>query len=410
MFIMNIWIINPFDPLPGEPFRPGRYTFIAKLLAHRGHSVLWWTSDFFHTSKSFRRLQETEEERSKSFSIRTIHTPKYKKNIGVARLVNHFLFGRRFFEKAKQEKEAPDIILASFPPIGAAGAAIRLARLHKSKVVIDIQDLWPEVFLNVFPKYLRSFAKSALNGLSRKADNVFRDSDALVAVSKEYLNRGLAVCDEEKPSLVLPLGVDLQLFDDALQSECHLLGISEDQAVITYIGSLGKTYDMATIVKAAEYFKDDRHVVFAIAGDGFEREHFQGVAEEKRLRNVLFLGMLTYGDVVALLRRSSVGLNAYACGATQSWTNKIFEYFAAGLPVVNSLEGDARRLIETEDVGVQYAAGDAESLVSAIQQLLKRTDLLQRMGRKARCLAEVRFDRHVCYPALESFLLNLLGK
>jgi len=48
---MLIWIVNPFDPLPGEFFKPGRYATLADILIRNGYKVTWWSSNFFHATK-----------------------------------------------------------------------------------------------------------------------------------------------------------------------------------------------------------------------------------------------------------------------------------------------------------------------------------------------------------------------
>ena len=51
---MNIWIINPFDNLPLEGFRPQRYWLMSQAFAAAGHDVTLFTTDFNHTTKKRR--------------------------------------------------------------------------------------------------------------------------------------------------------------------------------------------------------------------------------------------------------------------------------------------------------------------------------------------------------------------
>ncbi|NQS89637.1 hypothetical protein HQ584_07610, partial [Patescibacteria group bacterium] len=103
---MNIWLVNPFDPLPGESLRPGRYAFMTELLANKGHKVTWWTSNFFHTAKSFR---EEVKENKPNLKIIQLPTPKYKNNIGFKRFWNHYVYARRFGHESRHIKNPPDI-------------------------------------------------------------------------------------------------------------------------------------------------------------------------------------------------------------------------------------------------------------------------------------------------------------
>jgi hypothetical protein len=55
---MNIWVVNPFDQLPNESDVPLRYWSLCRTFAEQGHSVIWWSSDFAHLSKTKRESCE----------------------------------------------------------------------------------------------------------------------------------------------------------------------------------------------------------------------------------------------------------------------------------------------------------------------------------------------------------------
>jgi hypothetical protein len=40
----DIWLFNPYGPIPGEAWRDYRFTMIAETLAAEGHHVIWWTA------------------------------------------------------------------------------------------------------------------------------------------------------------------------------------------------------------------------------------------------------------------------------------------------------------------------------------------------------------------------------
>ena len=49
-----IWLVNPFDDIPGEGNPPLRYWSLARVLAARGHDVTWWTATWSHRRKASR--------------------------------------------------------------------------------------------------------------------------------------------------------------------------------------------------------------------------------------------------------------------------------------------------------------------------------------------------------------------
>jgi glycosyltransferase involved in cell wall biosynthesis len=178
---------------------------------------------------------------------------------------------------------------------------------------------------------------------------------------------------------------------------------------------LGHTYDIIAIVEAARLleqqtpsFQHSQELAFRIIGDGPLLEAAQELAKGYELKGITFLGRLPFDRVVAELKASAIGLNSYAAGAPQSFTNKICEYFGAGLPVVNSIPGELAELIDTNGFGRNYQAGSPESLAKAILELLN-SEKLPDISAKVLNFAETTFDRAKIYPALAQFLEGLVS-
>ena len=94
---MRVWLVNPFDPLPGDPEQEGRYGTLARMLVDSGHEVTWWTSQFSHRFKKPVDRQVIESTCSQlGLKVNFIPAPPYTKNVSLARLWNHFLLARRF--------------------------------------------------------------------------------------------------------------------------------------------------------------------------------------------------------------------------------------------------------------------------------------------------------------------------
>jgi hypothetical protein len=75
---------------------------------------------------------------------------------------------------------------------------------------------------------------------------------------------------------------------------------------------------------------------------------------------------------------------------------KAYDYFAAGLPLVNSLGRDLGGFVRSHRLGVQYEPENAESLLAALLALAKNTELRQTACTNALALASV-FDWRTQY-------------
>lgn len=394
---MQIWLVNPFDFLPGEQYRTGRYAYFAKMLSEAGHSVVWWTSAFSHFSKSYRRVSNLQSLFPYNIKVNLLQAPSYSKNISLRRLINHFLWAQSFYRLALCCKKAPDVIIVSSPPLLSGRKAIQLGRKLLAKVIIDVQDMWPEAFAVALPRKIRGVGQIFLGPLRSLANSNYRDADAIIAVSSTYFERARG----ENRGIVIPLGVELDGWPDPPKER------PQSPFRITYIGSMGRSYDLDTILMVASELMTIRDIVFTIAGEGIKKESLLKIAQQKGLANVELTGWLPYDEMIQLLQRSHIGLNPILPHSMISWPNKIFDYFAAGLPVISSVKGELESFIKNEGVGLYYEAGNVSSLKEAILALYCSSQLRQKMGVKSRQLVEERFDRRISYIKLLGLIENL---
>jgi glycosyltransferase involved in cell wall biosynthesis len=405
---MRMWLVNPYDPIPGDKLRPGRYTWLSAMMAQRGHQITWLTSNFFHATKSYRAGPHYRTELDGSLRLVMLPTPPYHANVGMRRVLNHLVYSRQLRQWALKESGVPDVILASSPPLSSARAAANLASRLRARLVVDVQDLWPESCCLIAPDQLEKLVALAAYPLKRYADATYAAANGLVAINEALLERALAArpTEERQSALVTHLGVDLEFFDEYRRGFGNIdRANSRRRVTVTYVGTVGDMYDVATVVRAAglcgSAMLDAR---FLIVGTGPRLAEMQALAERLRLDNVTFTGFVEYQRVVQLLLESDIAINAVAPGHEHAFPNKVFDYMAAALPIVNSANGELARLIDQKNIGRQYAAGHPQSLVEALVELKEQSNIRREMGRRARQLAEERFDRNRCYGDYIDFL------
>ena len=84
-----------------------------------------------------------------------------------------------------------------------------------------------------------------------------------------------------------------------------------------------------------------------------------------------------------------IAVNSITKGAAQSIINKVGDYAAAGLPVVNNQECiEYRKLVEDYQIGYNVEVSNPEELAEKIEMLYKDKSLRERLGKNNRCLAE----------------------
>lgn len=392
---LKIWLVTVGEPLPvpGETARLWRCGLIARELASRGHAVTWWSSTFDHVRKLHLPADVHECTVLGSVRLRLLHGIAYRRNVSVARLVNHYQVAREFMVKALACGERPDLIVASFPTIELADASVQLADRFGVPCVIDVRDLWPDIFVSATPVGLRGLARLALAPYFRATKRAISNATALMAVSSRYLDWGVAHAGRARREgdRVFPLGYEpVAPSPDDVACAQRLVGQqAPGQLLAVFAGSFGRTYDLSTVIEAARRLDAEgkSRWSFILCGTG-EREAAWR-EQSAGLAHVVFTGLLSAGQLAAVMALSRIGLAAYAAGAPQGIPNKLIEYTAAGLPVVGSLQGEASELMRQEDFGLTYEAGSPDSLIGALQSLERDP---ARFATMARCALAV-YDR-----------------
>ena len=173
---MRAWIVTVGEPLPTDPSgdRLHRAGMISEALTRRGHEVLWWTSTLDHTRKQLRFDQSTTVKLPSGLVLRLLHGVRYSRNISLSRIWNHRQIGARFSSEASDLPE-PDVILCSFPIIDLAERSAKFGTKRGVPVVLDVRDLWPDIFPQYLPAYSRPFARILIRPMAWKTRRAFAE-------------------------------------------------------------------------------------------------------------------------------------------------------------------------------------------------------------------------------------------
>ena len=423
---LSIWLVNPFDDLPGEGVPALRYWSLARGLAARGHDVTWWSATWSHRRKATRSVPPGLHE-AEGFRVRLVAVRPYEKNVSLARLASHRDFGATFERLADEsiasgQFERPDIIVASLPPLESAEAAIRVARRVDAVGVVDVQDLWPETFARLIPgpAFLRKpLASLLLRGMERRRQAVLAAADAVSTTTRTFADVVFPQVPADRPRHVCHVGTLVQEFP-TIGRYVDAVPLAGDQAApaatfeplqCIYAGSLGSGQDLDALVSAARSLSAaGTRTVLHVAGTGpFEASLRSAAGSLRGSCEMQVHGLLDRTGYMRLLSRCEVGLVLVKPDSLVAVPNKACDYAAASLALVNSLPGELNRLIETHAAGVSYTAGDGGSLARAITGLANDRRALLGMRHAARRLALAEFDRERIYPPFLDWLETLTG-
>lgn len=396
---MKVWIVNPYGTLPSEGWAEYRSSMLARAFARKGHDVVWWISDFVHRSKSRRSPVTQDPALPDNVQIVCLPTTAYRRNISLGRVAYEKSFGRAFAASSEQS-DRPDLVVLADPSLFFGTPVKQYAKRHGVKLIVDVIDLWPEMFHLILPRILQPLGRFIFAPLYARRARLIRESDGLVAVTGDYRDAVLRGT-EGVPSAVCYWGVESRKADATDELACWPEGWSSspDDLTVIYAGTLGEAYDLPCVIKAVELLlESDERTRFIFAGDGPFKDDISALAEKAPDR-VAFIGSVPASELLGWYARSDIGLCGYAGGSTVSMPIKVFDYLAAGLAMVGSVGGEARQLINS-GCGLPYQAGNPESLAAAIGQFSRSRASLEAAKTLSKSLSRdfdsvIQYDRFV---------------
>lgn len=314
--------------------------------------------------------------------VRTYIAP----NRGILRRIADFLSFMVMGYRAARLEPAPDVVVSTSPQFFAAVAAWWFAKCRGYRYVFELGDLWPASIAAVGAMR----PNTALRLLEKLERRMYRDADAVVALTKSFKDNLVGRAIPADKIAVIINGVDLWRYgprprDGAL---ADLAGCAGGTCVIGYVGTHGMAHALGNVLDAATLIRNRNDIRFLFVGAGAERDQLMARAARENLDNVSFLAPQPKDrmpDIWALCDIALVHLknSDVFAGVIPS---KIFEAMGMGLPILFAgPAGDGSRIVEAADAGVVINAEDPKALAEAVVRLADDAEYRRHLG--ARSLA-----------------------
>lgn len=297
-----------------------------------------------------------------------------------------------------------DLVWGTSPPIFQAVTAWMLARLKGARFLLEIRDLWPEFAVAVGVLKNRTLIRLSewLEGA------LYRHADCLVVNSPGFIEH-VRLRGGRRIELI-PNGADPAMFDSAASGvdfrRENRLG---DRFVALYAGAHGMSNDLGVLVDAARLLQGEA-VQIVLVGDGKEKPGL--VSRAAGLDNILFLPPVAKSRMPEILAAADAGI-AILKGIPAyrtTYPNKVFDYMAAGRPVVLAIAGVMREVMDAAGCGVFAEPGKPEAVVQAIRKLAADPKAARDMGLAGRRYLEQNFNRERISRRLVEVLESTLAE
>jgi glycosyltransferase involved in cell wall biosynthesis len=399
---MHILLIHQAFTALDEPGGTRHYE-LGRYLAGKGHHLTIIASPVSYLTGATSQPPTHPEEAYPQITLLHAYTYPALHRSFLHRLLSFFSFMVSSFWTGLKIKQV-DVVWGTSPPIFQGLTAWALARLKRRPYLFEVRDLWPAfaVAVGVLRQPLLIRASSGLERfLYRHAERVMVNSPGFI----EHVRAGGARQVE-----LVPNGVNVGMFSQAESGEQlrRAWGL-EGRFIALYAGAHGLSNDLGVVLEAAGRLRGRAEIVIILLGDGKDKPGLKKQAEQQGLENLVFLPPLPKSEMPQALAAAD------ACIAILKpielyktvYPNKVFDYMAAGRPVILAIDGVIRELVEAANAGLFVPPGDAVALAEAICRLSDDPALGRAMGKRGQSYVAAHYSRQNQADKLEAILLEL---
>jgi len=184
----------------------------------------------------------------------------------------------------------------------------------------------------------------------------------------------------------------------------------EREANVLYLGAISETRGIREILMASSA-DEERNFDLVLAGRWVPttlREELSPVIEKSGVRDLGFLGRDEVNELLGSVRAGLVTLHPEG-GYDVALPVKLFEYMAAGLPVVVSDFPLWREIVERAGAGILVDPSDVDAIRLALNRIAGDPALAETMGRSGRAAVERDYSWGGQANRLADFYRRILG-
>ena len=385
---MHILLIHQAFAALDEPGGT-RHHELARYLAQKGHKVTVIASPVSYLTGNGQQKRVRKQVDDLGVTIIRSYTLPVLHRSFVWRILSFLSFMVSSFINGLFVRKV-DLVWGTTPPIFQGPTAWLLARLKGTPFLLEVRDLWP-----AFAVAVGVLKNKTLIRLSEWLERfLYKHADLVMVNSPGYIDH--VKTRGAREVALIPNGADPEMFDPADDGAAfrQAQGL-EDQFMVLYAGAHGLSNDLNVVLDAVALLKDNPAIRIVLLGDGKEKPRLETRAAEMGLSNVLFLPPIPKAEMPEALAAAD------ACLAIlkpielykTTYPNKVFDYMAAGKPVILAIDGVVRKVVEDAQAGIPVTPGDPEALANAITDLASNPAKCRKMGKNGRLAIENQFSR-----------------
>lgn len=369
----KIWLANHYAVPPNIAGITRHFELAREWAKEEDAEVTLFLSKFVHPRRTFISPEEKAQiEQVDGLKLAWLWSFPHKVN-DFRRIINMISFAFVFFFAALFRRR-PDVFIASSPHLFLAYVGLLVARIKRIPFVFEVRDLWPDSLVKMGG--VREGA--VLNALTWMESQLYKKSDQIIVLTehqRQYIaDKGISL---EKIDLI-PNGVVVGSWtpDEEKRVEYRSkLGVPQSDYVAIYTGAHGPANALEYVVQAGQHLPEKGYSIVLI-GDGPDKERLQNRLIELGLKNVHLLDPVPKAEIFDYTNAADFGIISLADNEVfrGARPNKLFDYTFLGKPIITTVDGEVRQIVESNHVGVFSGAENPKGLAEAILELSSYSD------------------------------------
>ncbi|MGL4773447.1 MAG: glycosyltransferase family 4 protein [Clostridium sp.] len=389
-----------------------RITNIVLLLKQHGYKVDVITSEPSYPDRSLYESKEyfNEEKQKRIYDGSEIISVKGSKVIPTANFFNRLYIYLFFLIKCVItvifRKNKYDLVITTTPSIfmGLLGVIAKVR--YRTKLIIDIRDLWPECIKNI-GLFRRN--KLALNIGYKIEKFILKFTDSVVVNSyayKEYLERK----GYKKTIRFIPNGLTEAEINDLKGS--YKNSKKNEKFTVIYTGLIGLAQNVKTIVRVANHLRENKDIQFKIIGTGIQTNKVQHLIEHYGLTNIEVISPMPKHKAIEEVKKSHIAVAHLRKDSAFDLAipGKLIDYMAIGIPIIAGVEGYTASVLMESGAGFAIEPDDCREIAKSIIHMYSNELLREVCSENGQIYCESNFNWENNFSKYIEVIEGLLGR
>ncbi|MCK4352706.1 glycosyltransferase family 4 protein [candidate division WOR-3 bacterium] len=269
-------------------------------------------------------------------------------------------------------KQRADIYHFHDPELLPIGILLKI--LRETKVIYDVHE---DVSKQILSKY---WIPKLLRGLISVLFNLFEN---LLSKKFDYI---ITATVNIRNKFKIGKAIDIKNYPIVDSNFQIIHSYNKNKYTIIYVGGLERIRGIKEIVRALEFVNPKYNVTLKLLGEFSEKSFVKEVKNLKGWDKTYFLGYVSYREIYKYLEKVNIGLVCFLPAPNHifSMPNKLFEYMAAGLPIVTSNFPLWKKIVEVNKCGLTVNPLNPKEIAKAVEWLIEHPDEAEKMGANGR--------------------------